>query len=110
MYVKILYRMISHQCTVRSIIKVTILDYIIDLSMKKTQYVGLVTIGLLAVLLATAAIGYPQAVFAHDDDDDDGGAAAAAAAGDSAAAAAASGDSAAAAAAAGGSAAAAAAS
>lgn len=88
--------------------KVSIPDFFIDISMKKAQYVGLVTIGLLAVLLATAAVGYPQAVFAWDDDDDDGSAAAAAASGDSAAAAAASGNSAAAAAAAGGSAAAAA--
>ena len=77
--------------------------------MKKTQYIGLVTIGLLAVLLATSAVGYPQAVLDHDDDvddDDDEGAAAAAASGDSAAAAAAAGV-AAAAAASGGSAAAA---
>ena len=96
--------------TIRYIIKVTILDFFRYISMKKNQYVGLLTIGVLAVLLATTAVGYPQAVFAHDNDDDDSSAAAAAAAGDSAAAAAASDDGAAAAAAAGGAAAAAAAS
>ena len=67
--------------------------------MKITQSVGYLAIALLAVLLGTAALGYPQAVFAGDDDDcdhddcDDGGSAAAAAAsGGSAAAAAASSD------------------
>ena len=68
--------------------------------------IAYLAIGLLAVLLGTAALGYPQAVFAHDDNecdhddcDDGGSAAAAAASGGSAAAAAASGGSAAAAAA-----------
>jgi hypothetical protein len=63
--------------------------------MNKNKEFALVAIATVAILLVTAALGYPQAALAHDkdDDDDDGGAAAAAAAsGDSAAAAAAAGD------------------
>jgi hypothetical protein len=44
----------------------------------KSRYAGLLTIGVLAVLLAKAAIGYPQSALAGDEHD--GGAAAAAAA------------------------------
>jgi hypothetical protein len=46
----------------------------------KNLYVGLVAVCLLVVLIVTATVGYPQAVFADADDEDDGGSAVAAAA------------------------------